>query len=113
MAIDQQVHDRILARLGPDYANAYPKTLERDYPHVLRKIAEASGMAETEKLFEDLMLTQRTGRQGFSVDAFGELLTLISVYRKRKLLSEPPKKDGDVWSWVSEIGYESGERHAE
>lgn len=113
MAIDQQVHDRILAQLGPDYANAYPKTLERDYPHVLRKIAEVSGMVETEKLFEDLMLTQRTGRQGFSVEAFGELLTLISVYRKRKLLSEPPKKDGDVWSWVSEIGYESGEHHAE
>lgn len=113
MAIDNIVRDRILAQLGPDYASAYPKTVEREYPHVLRKIAEAAGPLETERLFEDLMLTQRSGRQGFSQDAFGELLTLISVYRKRKLLREPPKTEGDVWSWVGEIGYESGVRHSE
>jgi hypothetical protein len=113
MAIDPKVHDRILAQLGPDNAHAYPKILEQKYPHVLEKIANLPSSVEMERFFEDLMLTQRTGRQGFPVEVFDELLALVSVFRRRKLLREPPKKDGDVWSWVSEIGYEGGERHQE
>jgi len=111
MAIDPQVHARILAQLGPAYAHAYPKILEEKYPHVLEKIANLPNSVEMERFFEDLMLTQRSGRQGFPVEVFGELMALINVYRKLHLLREPLKKDGDVWSWVSEIGYEAGERH--
>jgi hypothetical protein len=111
MAIDPKVRERILAQLGTEYAHAYPKMLEERYPHILEKIAGLVNPVEIEKFFEDLMLTQRTGRQGFPVEVFGELLALINVYRKLNLLREPPKKDGDVWSWVSEIGYEAGEHH--
>lgn len=113
MAIDPQVHDRILAQLGPAYAHAYPKVLEQKYPHILEKIASLTSPVEIEKFFENLMLTQRTGRQGFPVEVFDELMVLINVFRKLHLLREPPKQDGDVWSWVSEIGYEGGERHQE
>jgi hypothetical protein len=113
MAIDPKVHERMLALLGPAYAHAYPKMLEQKYPHVLEKIANLPNSVEMERFFEDLTLTQRSGRQGFPVEVFGELQALISVYRKLHLLPEPPKQDGDVWSWVSEIGYEAGERHNE
>ncbi len=112
MAINPQVRERILAQLGPEYAQAYPKHLEQSYPHVLEKIAVASTPLEMERTFEDLMLTQRTGRQGFPVEIFDELLKLLATYRKLNLLREPPKKDGDVWSWVSDVGLEAGERHA-
>ncbi len=112
MAINPQVRERILAQLGPANADAYPKHLEASYPHVLEKIALSSTPLEMERTFEDLMLTQRTGRQGFPVEVFDELLKLINVYRKLHLLREPPKKDGDVWSWVSDVGLEAGERHA-
>jgi hypothetical protein len=111
MAIDPKIHERILAQLGPAYAHAYPKMLEEKYPHVLEKIANLPNSVEMERFFEDLMLTQRSGRQGFPVEVFGELMALINVYRKLNLLREPPKKDGDVWSWVSDIGFEGGERH--
>jgi hypothetical protein len=113
MTIDQKVRDRILAQLGPAYAQAYPKLLAERYPHIIEKIAGLTNPLEIEKFFEDLMLTQRTGRQGFPVEVFDELLALINVYRKLNLLRQPPKQDGDVWSWVSEIGYEAGERHQE
>jgi hypothetical protein len=111
MAIDPKVRERIQAQLGPTYAHAYPKMLEEKYPHVLEKIANLPNSVEMERFFEDLMLTQRSGRQGFPIEVFGELTALINVYRKLNLLREPPKKDGDVWSWVSEIGYEAGEHH--
>jgi hypothetical protein len=113
MAIAPQVRDRVLEQLGPAYAHAYPKIVEQTYPHVLEKISSLWGSIELERFFDELLLTQRTDRQGFSVDAFGEILALVSVYRKLGLTHEPPKKDGDVWSWVSEIGYEAGEHHNE
>lgn len=111
MAIDQKVRERIQAQLGPAYAQAYPKLLEEKYPHILEKISALASPLEIEKFFEDLMLTQRTGRHGFPIEVFDELLALINAYRKLHLLSEPPRKDGDVWAWVSEIGFEGGERH--
>lgn len=112
MAIDPQIHSRLMAQLGADYAHAYPKLIEENYPHVLEKIANLANPLEAERFFEELMLTQRTDRHGFSVEAFGELLALVNVFRKRNLLREPAKKDGDVWSWAAEINYEAGTRHA-
>jgi hypothetical protein len=108
MKVDPQIRARLLAQLGENYAHAYPKTVEESYPHVLEKIANLSNPLETERFFDDLLLTQRTDRHGFSVDAFGELLALIDVFRKRKLLRELPKKDGDVWNWAADVDYKAG-----
>lgn len=113
MVIDPQIRSRLMAQLGADYAHAYPKLVEENYPHVLEKIASLTNPSESERFFEDLMLTQRTDRHGFSVEAFGELMALINVFQKRKLLREPARKDGDVWNWVAEINYEAGDRHAQ
>jgi hypothetical protein len=112
MAIAPEVRDRIQAQLGVAYANAYPKTVEVQYPHVLEKISTLWGTMEMERFFEELLLTQRSDRKGFSTEAFGEILALIEVYRKLGLMKQPPKREGDVWSWVSDIGYEAGKRHA-
>jgi hypothetical protein len=105
MAIAPTIRDTFMAKLGPDYVSAYPKNLEEHYPHVLEKIASAWGTLAMEPLFDSLLVTQRTGRQGFSVDAFAEVTTLVGVYRKLGLATQPPKKDGDVWNWISDIGY--------
>ncbi|MBU1235983.1 MAG: hypothetical protein KJ634_05825 [Gammaproteobacteria bacterium] len=107
MALAPEIRNSIMAQLGPAYAHAYPKTIERDYPHVLEKITKLWGSLDMEKFFEELMLTQRSGRQGFPPDAFGELLALMNIYRKLGLIKAPPKKEGDVWSWISEVGYET------
>lgn len=103
MSVAPHVRDTILKQLGPEYAHAYPKQVEQEYPHVLEKIAGLSGAAEMDRFFEDLLLTQRTDRKGFSTEAFGELLTLINVYRQIGLLREPPKKEGDIWNWARDI----------
>lgn len=103
MAIAPTIRDSFMAKLGPDYVSAYPKNLEEHYPHVLEKIVSAWGTLAMEPLFDSLLVTQRTGRQGFSVDAFAELMTLIGVYRKLGLATQPPKKEGDVWNWISDI----------
>lgn len=113
MAIAPEVRDRILEKLGPAYASAYPKTVEEHYPHVLEKISLMWGTMEMERFFEDLLLTQRSGRQGFSNEAFSEILELIEVYRKVGLMKQPAKREGDVWSWVSEIGYDPNDRRSE
>jgi hypothetical protein len=104
MAIAPHVRDTILKQLGPAHAHAYPKIVEQNYPHVLEKIAGLSGPAEMDRFFDDLLLTQRSDRKGFSTEAFGEMLTLINIYRKVGLLRAPPKKDGDVWNWIGDIG---------
>lgn len=111
MAIDPQVRERILAQLGPMFAHAYPKLLEQHHPQVLEKIAKLTTPAEIERFFDDLMLTQRTDRHGFSVEVFGELLALTNIYRKLHKLPEPPRKEGDVWGWVGEVGIDAGEHH--
>jgi hypothetical protein len=113
MAIDPQIRSRLMAQLGADYAHAYPKLIEENYPHILEKITNLTNPLEGERFFEELLLTQRTDRHGFSVEAFGELLALINVFRKRNLLRVPPRKDGDIWNWAAEINYEAGTRHTE
>lgn len=113
MTIPVQVRDSILKQLGPKYAHAYPQHVEREYPHILEKIAALSGSAERERLFDDLLLTQRSDRKGLSPEAFGEILALVNAYRKVGLLGAPAKVDGDVWNWAGDIGLDGGERHRE
>lgn len=111
MTINPQVRERILAQLGPTFAHAYPKLLEQNHPHVLEKIANLTEPVEIERFFDDLMLTQRTDRHGFSVEVFGELMMLTNIYRKLHKLPEAPRMDGDAWGWIGEIGIDAGERH--
>jgi hypothetical protein len=48
--------------------------------------------------FDDLLITQRPGRQGFPAAAAAEIMTLLGTYRKLGLVAEKPQ--GDVWDWV-------------
>jgi hypothetical protein len=105
MAIAPTIRDSFMAQLSPDYLSAFPKNLEEHYPHVLEKIASAWGSLAMEPLFDSLLVTQRTGRQGFSAEAFAEIATLIGVYRKLGLARQLPKKDGDVWNWINDIDH--------
>jgi hypothetical protein len=109
MAIDPTIRTRFLEQLGA-HASAYPKQLDEAYPHVLEKIAGLWGTREMEPFFNDLLVTQRSGRKGFSAEAFEEVMGLIGVYHKLGLTVEAPKKNGDVWSWVTDIGYFGQER---
>lgn len=111
MAIDPQTRERILAQLGLAYAHAYPKLLEQHHPHVLEKIANLTDPVEIGHFFDHLMLTERTNRHGFSAEVFGELMMLTNIYRKQHKLPEAPKREGDVWAWIGDIGIDAGERH--
>lgn len=110
MALDPLIRETILGKLGADYADAYPKQVEQDYPHVLNKLAALQNGLETEKFFDQLLLTQRTDRKGLSMAAFSEILLLIKIYRKNGLMEEPARRNGDFWNWVSDVGRDSRHR---
>ena len=107
MPVDPNTREAILKSLGEQYAGAYPKLLEKEYPHVLDKIAALPNAVEREKFFEALLLTQRSDRRGFSIEAFSEILALIDVYQKTGQLPEASKRDGDVWVWINDVGFDS------
>lgn len=105
MAVTQEVREHFLDQLGTTCASAYPRHLEQNFPHVFENIVRLWGTPQMESFFNNLLITQRTGRQGFSPEAADEILGLISAYHKLGLAIQPPKRNGDVWDWVSDIGY--------
>jgi hypothetical protein len=104
MTITQEIRDRLLAHLGPDHAAAYPRYLEEHYPHVFESIARMWGTSEMAPFLNGLMVTQRSGLQGFSTDAASEIIRLI-VPTKLGFVPPAPRQAGDVWDWVADAEY--------
>lgn len=105
MTIAQEVRESFIEQLGTVYAAAYPRHLEQNYPHVFANIVRLWGTPEMEPYFNNLLVTDRPNRQGFSDAAGAEILRLIDTYRKLGLAVQPPKQSGDVWDWVDDIGH--------
>ena len=110
MTINQEIRDRLLAHLGPDHAAAYPRYVEEHYPHVFENIVRMWGTSEMEPFLNSLMVTQRSGRQGFSPDAASEIIRLIAAYEKLGFVPPAPRQPGNVWDWVSDASYFQKER---
>lgn len=105
MTITQEIRESFIEHLGTAYAAAYPRHLEQDYPHVFANIVRLWGMPEMEPYFNSLLVTDRPNRQGFSVAAAAEILSLIETYHKLGLAIQPPKHSGNIWDWVDNVGY--------
>jgi len=70
------------------------RALPSKYPHVLNRVASLwSAPAEAARCLEELLLTSRSGRQGFPPAVIAELVLLQGRNSKRL---PPPKHD--VWS---------------
>ncbi len=105
MTVTQQIRDRLLAHLGPDHAAAYPNYVEEHYPHVFASIVRLWGTSEMASFLNGLMVTQRSGRQGFSPEAASEIIRLIGAYEKLGFVPPAPRQPGDVWEWIADAGY--------
>jgi hypothetical protein len=69
------------------------RALPSRYPHVLNRLAGIwSSAAEVERCLAELLLTSRSGRQGFPSDVVTELMLLRSKNAKRL-----PPVEQDVW----------------
>lgn len=69
------------------------RALPMRYPHILNRLASIwSQAAEVERYLAELLLTSRSGRQGFPLDVVTELMLLRGRNAKRL----PPVKQ-DVW----------------
>jgi hypothetical protein len=70
------------------------RALPSKYPHVLNRLARLwSAPAEAQRCLEDLLLSSRTGRQGFPPAVIAELMLLQGRNRKRL-----PLVKQDIWS---------------
>jgi hypothetical protein len=70
------------------------RALPSKYPHVLNRLASLwSVPAEAQRCLEELLLTSRSGRQGFPPAVIAELMLLQGRNSKRL---PPPKQD--IWS---------------
>lgn len=110
MAISEETRARFKECLGADYAADYPVHLEQRFPRVFENIVRLWGSPEMEPLFNELLVTKRSGRQGFPVEVADEILRLYRDYQKLGLARKEPPRAGDVWSWVDDVGYFGPER---
>jgi hypothetical protein len=63
----------------------HPKRLGRQFPRVTNRIAQAwNDVAETEELFEELLVDRRGGRRGFPQPIVIELQRLRQLHRNRQ-----------------------------
>ena len=70
------------------------RALPSKYPHVLNRLAGLwSAPAEAQRCLEELLLTSRSGRQGFPPAVIAELMLLQGRNRKRL-----PPVEQDIWS---------------
>src|SRR5262245_583834 len=70
------------------------RTLPAKYPHVLNRVARAwSVPSEAQRCLNELLLTDRSGRQGFPPAVVAELMLLQGRNNKRL-----PAAKQDVWS---------------
>ena len=67
-----------LATLG-----AFPVNLYRQFERIFSRIEETWGTVAGYDYFEELLMTQRTGRRGFSPDVASELMRLHLLHIQR------------------------------
>jgi hypothetical protein len=90
---------RMLANLGGK-AEAYPHRTEERFPRILARLADLWGQPEADAYLNDLLMPDRTDRQGFPDDVASELFRLSMIHGA--LCSEETSSH-DGWS-----GAESG-----
>jgi hypothetical protein len=69
----------LLEQLG-EHHNAYPKAIEEKHPRILAQIVALWGKPELDAYLGSLMVSDRSGRQGFSGDVALEVFRLSTLY---------------------------------
>ncbi len=85
-------------RMGSDVAEEVLK-LETQFPHIAAKLIELWDSPALDHYFEEIMLPQRDGRQGFPPDAASIIMRLAAVHQK---LGHSRNAPSDIWSWTTE-----------
>lgn len=107
------LRSRLTALLGSD-AGIYPVHLEQQFPRILEKIVALWGQSSLDGFLADLMVTTRSGRQGFPPEVLTEIFKLSNAHAALGLT--PDKSIGTGWNWIDdpelfkrEFGKEGGE----
>ncbi|MBI3902844.1 MAG: ankyrin repeat domain-containing protein [Nitrosomonadales bacterium] len=69
-----------VALLFKNLPDKHPRTLERDYPHILNRLMQLWAMPEFEPYMHDLMIDKRGDRQGFPLEVVAELVFLGELH---------------------------------
>jgi len=92
----------LLAHLG-DHASVYPKALEAKFPRILARIVEDWGKPSLDAYLESLMVSDRSGRQGFPADVAMEVFSLSTLYSSLGLA--PKKVAGVGWAGIEDAEF--------
>ena len=90
----QLLRKRMLASLG-EKADAYPHRTEQRFPRILTRLADLWGQPEADAYLNDLLMPDRTDRQGFPDDVASELFHLSMIHDALRS-EETPSQNG--WS---------------
>ena len=85
----------------------YPHQLEKQYPRVLKTIMANWDSPEIDAIFMDLLVADRSDRQGFPSDVAADIMYLSMVHARQFAKAQ----SGDPWSHVSEVFKQEIELH--
>lgn len=92
------IKEKLLAKLG-EKANCYPAQIERQFPHVLARLAELWGTREADRYLDSLMVSDRPNRAGFPPDVAMEIFRLSTAHGAYGFAA---KASGTGWAGVDE-----------
>jgi len=90
--------DEKLLRILNNRKQNYPHALEKQFPRVFSQIMSMWDKPEIDALFSELMVTNRSDRQGFPPDVASDIIYLSMVHSRQSGRQET----NDPWGHVSE-----------
>ena len=100
MELPEALRERCRSLLGKDSAEYYPHTLETQFPRIFANIVDNWGTPRLDAYFSELLLTSRSGRQGFPVAVAEEIMHLHRLYHERGLASPGSPSPATGWDWI-------------
>lgn len=85
---------QLLKKMG-SFSDEYPEQIERQFPHILARITALWGSAELVIYLNQLMFTDREGRQGFPPEVASEMFNIFAAHTS---LGFAPKASGTGWA---------------
>jgi hypothetical protein len=97
---DRTVNAAAVRWLGELPPAVYPRETAASFPRIVNRLARFWDSPQmVAEIFDELLLDQRVGRQGFPVQVQSELRALNAFYASTR-----PVKSNDVWSSVPDRG---------
>lgn len=87
--------------LDGDRAWLYPEALEQGFPRILQRIVELWKTPLLDDFFDELIVTQRPGREGFPEKVALELFHLATLHASFRLSN----KTRTPWDWTPDINF--------